>query len=75
MNAVIYVDVYENTGVNVSQCIVPTVTQSHTGLHGRPMNRELYTNWPNCLKSPLFSGFRKCLKLQNWYQNVSVEHY
>ena len=32
MNAVIYVDVYENTGVNVSQCIVPTVTQSHTGV-------------------------------------------
>ena len=37
MNAVIYVDVYVNTGVNVSQCIVPTVTQSHTGLHGRPI--------------------------------------
>ena len=34
MNAVIYVNVYANTGVNVSQCIVPTVTQSHTGLHG-----------------------------------------
>ena len=33
MNAVIYVDVYVKTGVNVSQCIVPTVTQSHTGLH------------------------------------------
>ena len=36
MNAVIYVDVYVNTGVNVSQCIVPTVTQS-PGLHGRPI--------------------------------------
>ena len=45
MNAVIYVDVRTWThGVNVSQCIglVPTVTQSHTGLHGRPIENSTY---------------------------------
>ena len=39
MNAVIYVDVYVNTGVNVSQCIVPTVTQYWVTWQ---TNRELY---------------------------------
>ena len=69
MNAVIYVDVYVqmNTGVNVSQCIiVPTVTQSHTGLQWQT-NRELYIQTGQTVLSSLFSAFRKCLKLQNWY--------
>ena len=47
--------------------IVPTVTQSHTGLHDRPMESSTHEL---AKLSSLFSGYRKCLKLQNWYQNV-----
>ena len=53
-----------------------SVTQSHTGLHEQNSSHEL------AKLSSLFSAFRKCLKLQNWYQNfffffflMSVEHY
>ena len=43
------------------------VTQSHTGLHDRPMENSTHEL---AKLSSLFSAFRKCLKLQNWYQNV-----
>ena len=46
--------------------IVPTVTQSHTGLHDRPIENSTH----ELVKlSSLFSAFRKCLKLQNWYMD------
>ena len=47
--------------------LVPTVTQSHTGLHGRPMESSTHEL---AKLSSLFSAFRTCLKLQNWYHNV-----
>ena len=47
--------------------VVPIVTQSHTGLHDRPIENSTHEQ---AKLSSLFSAFRKCLKLQNWYQNV-----
>ena len=47
--------------------VVPIVTQSHTGLHWQT-NIENSTHELAKLSS-LFSAFRKCLKLQNWYHN------
>ena len=47
--------------------LVPIATQSHTGLHDRPIEN---TTHELAKLSSLFSAFRKCLKLQNWYQNV-----
>ena len=51
--------------------IVPIVTQSHTGLHDRPIENSTHELVKlSSLGSSLFSAFRKCLKLQNWYQTV-----
>ena len=53
---------------HVSLSLVPIVTQSHTGLHERPIQNSTHEL---AKLSSLFSAFRKCLKLQNWwYQNV-----
>ena len=41
--------------------------QSHTGLHDRPIGSSTHEL---AKLSSLFTAFRKCLKLQNWYQNV-----
>ena len=43
------------------------VCQSHTGLHDRPIEDSTHEL---AKLSSLFSASRKCLKLQNWYQNV-----
>ena len=43
------------------------VSQSHTGLHDRPVESSTHKL---AKLSSLFSAFRKCFKLQNWYQNV-----
>ena len=47
--------------------LVLTVTQSHTGLHDRPIENSTHERAK--LSSP-FSAFRKCLKWQNWYHYV-----
>ena len=47
--------------------VVPTVIQSHTGLHDRPIENSTHKL---AKLSSLFSAFRKYLKLQNWYHNV-----
>ena len=49
--------------------LVPIVTQwqSHTGLHDRPIENSTHEL---AKLSSLFSAFRKCLKLPNWYHNV-----
>ena len=44
--------------------VVPIVTQSHTGLHDTPIENSTHEL---ARLSSLFSAFRKCLKLQNWY--------
>ena len=49
-----------------TETLVPTVTQSHdTGLHESPIENSTHEL---AKLSSLFSAFRKCLKLQNWYQ-------
>ena len=45
-----------------SSNLVPTVTQSHTGLHDRPIENSIHEL---AKLSLLFFAFRKCLKLQN----------
>ena len=43
------------------------VCQSHTGLHDRPIENSTHEL---AKLSSLFSAFRKCLKLQNWYHII-----
>ena len=43
------------------------VSQSHTGFHDKPIESSTHEL---AKLSSLFSAFRKCLKLQNWYHNV-----
>ena len=52
----------------LGMALVPIVTQSHTGLHDRPIVNSTHEL---AKMSSLFSSFRKCFTLQNWYQNVS----
>ena len=55
--------------IGTSHWVVPInpVSQSHTGLHDRPIESSTHEL---AELSSLFSAFRKCLKLQNWYHNV-----